>query len=292
MLVAPAGPVSRERVRTALRHCRQLGLEPLLGPSAQARNGYLAGPDEQRTADLQAAFDDNDIAAVWAIRGGYGTMRLLRSLDFSAMARRPKPVIGFSDNTALHLALARAGVVSFHGPHAGFVDFPDWTRDCFRKVLFVAEPPGRLPIAPDEGPAATLRAGCAEGALTGGNLSLLAALCGTPWAPETRDSIVLIEDVSEPVYRIDRMLAQLTLSGAMDGVRGVVFGHFTRVTPLRDQRPLGVVLKEWVDDLGVPAVAGMPFGHIGHNWTLPLGVRARLDADAGTLDIIESAVTQ
>lgn len=291
VLVAPAGPVSRERVRTALRHCRQLGLDARLGPSAQARDGYLAGPDEQRAGDLQTAFDDDGVAAVWAIRGGYGTMRLLRTLDFSPLRRRPKAVIGFSDNTALHLALARTGIVSFHGPHAGFADFPEWARECFRRVLFTAAAPGVLPLAPAEGPPAGLRHGVAEGALMGGNLSLLAALCGTPWAPRARGRIVVIEDVSEPVYRIDRMLTQLTLSGAMDGVRGVVFGHFTRVTPLRDQRPLGVVLQEWVDDLGVPAVAGMPFGHTGNNWTLPLGVPARLDANAGTLEITEPAVT-
>ncbi len=292
VLVAPAGPVTRTRIRTALRHCEALGLRPLLGESAHERQGYLAGSDAQRAADLQAAIHDDSIAAIWAIRGGYGTMRLLRSLDLSPLRARPKAFIGFSDNTALHLAIAREGVVSFHGPHAGFGEFPEWAESCFRDVLFRATPPGRLPAPPDAASAAVLREGVAEGDLIGGNLSLLAALCGTEWSLRARGRIVFIEDVSEPVYRIDRMLAQLALSGAMEGVAGVAFGHFTRITPMKDQRPLGLVLKEWVDQLGVPAVAGLPFGHIANNWTLPVGVRARLDATGGTLDVLETAVSE
>ncbi|MGH7482006.1 MAG: S66 peptidase family protein [Longimicrobiales bacterium] len=291
VLIAPAGPVTLERIRTALRHCRRLGLDPVVGASARARDGYLAGPDPVRAADLQLSINDPDVAAVWAIRGGYGTMRLLRQLDFAPLLERPKAFIGFSDNTALHLVLAQHGLVSFHAPHAGFQDFPEWTEDCFRRVLFRAAPAGTLPMPPAGVAPTTLRGGVAEGPLTGGNLSLLAAMCGTPHAMQARGKILVLEEVSEPVYRIDRMLAQLTLSGAIDGVTGLAFGQFTKVTPMRDQRPLSLVLQEWADTIGVPALANLPFGHVALNWTLPLGVRVTLDADAGTLEVLEPAVS-
>lgn len=291
VLIAPAGPVTLDRIRTALAHCRNLGLDAMVGASARAREGYLAGPDPVRAGDLQLAINDPALAAVWAIRGGYGTMRLLRQLDFTPLRERPKAFIGFSDNTALHLVLAQHGLVSFHGPHAGFKDFPDWTERCFRRLLFHDEAAGTLPAPPIEQAPVTLRGGVAEGRLIGGNLSLLAAMCGTPHAMQARGKILILEEVSEPVYRIDRMLAQLTLSGAIDGVAGLAFGQFTRLTPMRDQRPLSLVLQEWADAIGVPALGNLPFGHVALNWTLPLGVNARLDADAGTLEMLEPAVS-
>lgn len=288
-LVSPAGPSMPDRIEAALARCRHFDLEPVLAPSAGETLGYLAGPDEVRRADLQAAFDDPSVDAVWAIRGGYGTMRVLPRLDFAPLVRRPKAFVGFSDNTALHLALARAGLVSFHGPHAGG-SFPALAERCFRDVLFEAAPAGPLPPAPSDPTPRALVGGVAEGELIGGNLAMLAALCGTPWALEARGRIVVIEDVGETVYRIDRMLVQLALAGALEGAAGIAFGRFTDTPATDAARPLETVLEECALSLGVPAVMELPVGHVDENWTLPFGVRARLDADAGTLELIEPAV--
>lgn len=290
LLAAPASPISEARIRTAIARCGSLGYEPILASSARARDGYLAGSDADRAADLQRGIEDPDIDAIWAIRGGYGTMRLLSRLDLAPLRRRPKAFVGFSDNTALHLALGRLDIVSFHGPHAGFDAFPGWAEACFRRIVERADPPGALPGDPDRDSPVALVGGTAEGRITGGNLALLAALCGTPYALDARDAILVIEDVGEPVYRIDRMLQQLALAGALDGVAGLAFGRFTRVPPRSPDRPLEAVLREWAARFDVPAVSGVPVGHTAHNWTLPFGVRARLDAGAGTLEILEPAV--
>ncbi|MBX6365255.1 MAG: LD-carboxypeptidase [Gemmatimonadetes bacterium] len=288
-LVAPAGPVDAGRVDGAVARCRALGLEPVLGSAALERNGYLAGDDARRAADLQRAIDDPDIDGIWALRGGYGTMRLLPLLDLTPLVERPKPFIGFSDNTALHLALARLGVVSYHGPHPMELVTPT-TDACFRRVLFEPAPPGPLPLPEDGPPVRTLVAGVAEGPLVGGNLALAAAVCGTPAAMTSEGKIVFLEDVGEPVYRLDRMLMQLRLAGALDGAVGLALGRFTEVEPQRSDRPMEALFLELAESLGVPAVLGLPIGHAPDNWTVPLGVRARLDAGAGTLSVVEPAV--
>jgi muramoyltetrapeptide carboxypeptidase len=287
-LIAPAGPVSPQRIRAALQRCEELGLEAVLGRSARARKGYLAGDDTRRLADFEDAVADAGVAAVWALRGGYGTMRILPRLPLEELARRPKAFIGFSDNTAVHLALSRLGVVSFHGPHAGVTDFPPTTERAFRSVLFAAEAAGVLPAAEHGPPPAPLVDGIAEGVLTGGNLALLAATCGTPWALRCRGAILVVEEVGEPVYRIDRMLSQLALSGCFGGIAGLAIGRISEVQG--ETRDLRQLLAERAAELGVPAVVDLPFGHVSENWTLPLGVRARLDAGAGTLELLEPAV--
>lgn len=292
-LVAPAGPIDEPKVATALRRCRDLGLEPVPGRAIRSRVGYLAGGDTDRAADLNAAIG-GDNAAIWAIRGGYGSLRALQHVDLRPLRDRPRAFIGFSDNTAVHLALLRLGVVSFHGPHAGFEHFPPATEAAFRQVLFHAEAAGTLP-ASDVGPV-TVRAGVAEGPLVGGNLALLAAACGTAHQPDTRGAIVFIEDVAEPLYRVDRMLMQLRMAGALDDIAGLALGDFTAMPdPVHraatDGEPcLESVVAELLEPLGVPIAMGLPFGHGRENWTLPLGVRARLDAGAGTLSLLEPAV--
>lgn len=288
-LVAPGGPVTGERLDRAAEECRALGLEPVLGANARGRIGYLAGPDSDRASDLNRAFRDPRVDAVWALRGGYGAMRLLAGLDTDSMRRRPLPFIGFSDNTAIHLALGREGIVSFHGPHAGALE-TGFSRACLLDVLRSPRAPGILPPAPDGEPVLTLVPGAAEGRLAGGNLSILAGMCGTPWSLRAAGCIVVIEDVGEATYRIDRDLVQLVLSGALHGAAAVAFGRFTERPASDNDRPLEEVLAEIVGPLGIPVVSGLPVGHIDSQWTLPFGARARLDADRGTLEILESAV--
>ncbi len=289
-LIAPAGPVTEERIAGALARCAQLELEPVLGASARERAAYFAGPDALRAADLQWAISDDGIDAIWALRGGYGAMRLLPLVDFSPLPARPRALIGFSDITALHLALLRAGLVSFHGPHPE-ADVAPATDECFRRVLCRAEPAGVLPLPAGAERPATLRGGVAEGPLVGGNLSMLSGTCGTPGAMTAEGKVVFIEEVGEAGYRVDRMLTQLRLAGALDGAVGLAFGQFSEVPPYAYDRPMDQVLREAAELLGIPAVLGLPIGHVRDNWTLPLGIRARLDAGAGTLELLESAVS-
>ena len=290
-LVAPAGPVDPERIAASETRCRALGLEPVVSTSAAARDRYLAGTDDERLTDLQAAFDDREMGAVWALRGGYGTLRILERLSLERQRVDPIPFIGFSDNTSLHVRHAELGVISFHGPHpqaepSGEVEA--W----FRRVLFQAAPAGALP-APDGDPQPrSLVPGVAEGRLVGGNLAILAALCGTRHALRARGSIVLLEDVGEAAYRIDRMLLQLERSGALAGAVGLAFGRFTDDGEDGEDKTSGVgyVLREVAERLGLPAVVDLPFGHVESNFVLPVGVRARLDADTATLTLLEPAV--
>jgi len=298
-LVSPAGPSSAERIEAAIARCVDFGFEPVLGAHARERHGFLAGTDDQRLDDLDRALRDPGVSAVWAIRGGYGTMRMLDRFDPARFRDSPKAFIGFSDNTAIHLLFARHGFVSFHGPHAGGA-FPEFTVDAFQRILCHPGPAGILPGDDGGDTPVRLRGGVAEGRLIGGNLAMLAAACGTSFQLDARGAIVVIEDVNEPAYRIDRALTQLRMAGCFEGAAGFAFGRFVRMdgeemaatgTATGGDVPLGEVLAERVHDLNVPAVAGLPFGHTDRQWTLPLGVRARLDADRCTLEILEPAVT-
>ncbi len=266
----------------AVEQARSLGWEPVLGANAQLTHGYLAGADAARLADLNTALRDDRIDGIWCLRGGYGAMRLLHELDVDAMRRSPKPLIGYSDITVLHAALGdAANVITYHGPTARSVMSP-YSRDSFvRAVVEQRDPCGTAPEA------RTLRPGRTDGRLVGGNLALLAALCGTPFAPDYTDGILVIEDVGEATYRIDRMLRQLALSGAFSRIAGLAFGHFTEGTAPDDANScaLDEILLEAADMADVPAVAGIPMGHIEEQWTIPLGATAELDADALTLRV-------
>ena len=308
--MAPAGPVDEATVQRAVDRCVALGLEPRTGDAIRSRHRYLAGTDAERARDLTRAIDGD--TAIWALRGGYGTLRTLEHVDLSPLRDRPRPFIGFSDNTAVHLALLREGLVSFHGPHAGGEYFPATTAAVFRAVVMTPEPAGTLERSDEPRPAPVVD-GVAEGPLVGGNLSLLAAACGTRYQPDTRGAILFIEEVAEPPYRVDRMLMQLKLAGLLDDVAGVALGTFGK--PEEDpgpgsdaaaeadpgvdpnahvgadpEAPLRPVFQEILASLGVPVALGLPFGHGRENWTLPLGIPARLDADAGTLALLEAAV--
>jgi muramoyltetrapeptide carboxypeptidase len=267
-----------------MRCCTALGLVGVPGTAASARAGYLAGSDAMRAADLQDAIDDDAIDAIWALRGGYGTVRLLPLVSFEGMRESPKAYVGFSDNTSIHLALARLGVVSFHGPHAGG-DFPEFAAQSFRNALF-----GDAPslIAPADAPLESWCSGVAEGRLIGGNLALLAAAEGTPYAGPFDDAILFIEDVTEAPYRVDRLMMQLSLSGSFDRVAGVIVGQFTDCDDATTRAT--DVIRESLAPLHIPVLANAPIGHVPNNWTVPVGIRARLDADAGSITLLESAV--
>lgn len=294
-LISPAGPlggpaevaradVARADVARAEANARSLGWEPVVGRFALARAGYFAGTDEERAADLQEALADPSIDGIWCLRGGYGAMRLLPTLDSDALRRRPRVLLGYSDITALHAAWQAAGVVSYHGPTARAELSPFSRASLVRAVTTDHEPAG---AAPD---AACIVPGRAEGRLAGGNLALVAALTGTPWAVSFRGAIAVLEDVHEATYRVDRMLTQLRLAGAFVGCRGILFGHCTDCPDSSEdgRRTLRELLTELGRALHVPTLQGVPVGHIPDQWTLPLGAMATLDAGAHTLQVHRS----
>jgi len=287
-LVAPAGPLAPGAIELAEERCTRLGLEPVPFPSADLRRGYLAGTDEERARDLQSAFDDRRIDAIWALRGGYGTLRILDRLDLSRQQRDPIPYIGFSDHTTIHARHVSLGVISFHGPHPAAA-FPPETEAFFRQVLFQTEAAGPLPTRADDPAPRTLAGGRVEARLVGGNLALLAALCGSRDSLRAEGRILFLEDVGEPAYRLDRMLTQLERAGVFQGIVGLALGRFSEV-PEADAEAVVDVLTERVRRLGVPSVVDLPFGHVEHNCVLPEGTLAVLDAEAATLSFVEPAV--
>jgi muramoyltetrapeptide carboxypeptidase len=289
-VVAPAGPVPEERVQAGLDVLRGWDLDPVVAPhvlDGHPELGYLAGADADRAADLQNAWCDPSVDAVLCARGGYGAQRTADLLDWEAMrAAGPKVFVGFSDITALHQAFAtRLGLVTLHGPAAAGVDFVKNARaqEHLRATLFAPE---TVTTIASRGTA--LVPGRARGVTLGGCLSLLASDLGTPHARAgARGGLLMIEDVGEAPYRIDRMLTQLLRGGWLGGVRGVVLGSWTRCGPYEQVR---AVLMDRLGGLGVPVAEEFGFGHCEGALTVPFGVAAQLDADAGTLTLTEPAL--
>ena len=282
-LVAPAGPLrGPEELDTAMANARSLGWDPVPGAHVLARCGYLGGTDPERLQDLNAALADDDVDAVWCVRGGYGSMRILPHVEWASLARRPRALIGFSDVTALHAAAGtRCGLITYHSPTARGTLTEFSRASLVRAVVEGRDPCGRADAA------RTVRGGHAHGRFVGGNLALLAALVGTPFAPDYRGALLVLEDIGEPAYRIDRMLTQLRLSGALGQLAGLVVGHFTEPAPGHELSAdaLDALVAEAADVAGVPAIVGAPVGHVDDQWTIPLGATARLDADALTLTV-------
>ncbi|MDE2481358.1 MAG: LD-carboxypeptidase [bacterium] len=275
-LVAPASPLDADGIDRACENVRALGFEPVLGAHARESAAFLAGSDAARAADFNAALADPAIRAVFALRGGYGTMRILDQLDYGALARDPKVVLGYSDLTApLNAFAARSGVVTFHGPVAS-APLSEAGRERLLRALTTLDP-----LEPLRTAAAPIVTGTARGHLVGGNLSLVAHLCGTPFAVATRGAILALEDVNEAPYRIDRLLTQLRLAGAFTGAAGFAFGDLEHLD----------VVAERIGDLGIPAACGLPFGHIDEQWLLPIGLEAELDGAAGVLRFAQSGVS-
>jgi len=283
-LIAPSGPLhGYADLERAITNTRMMGWEPVIGAHVLERDAYLAGGDEARRTDLNTFVADDSIDGIWCIRGGYGAMRLLNSLDYASWRDHPKALIGYSDITALHAAIGpRADLVTYHGPTAR-AELTEFSKASLSAV--VSERNGAISLTASD--ADVLHGGVAAGRLSGGNLAVLSALIGTPFAPPLDDAILVLEDVNESVYRLDRMFTQLRLSGALDRVTGIAFGHFTEIPEDKsnENRELADLLREVADRLAVPCVAKIPVGHIADQWTLPFGRTAVLDADSKTLTI-------
>ena len=284
-LLAPAGPLAdSSELDRAETNVRALGWEPYASPHALSRDGYLAGDDASRLADLNAAIRDRRIDGIWCLRGGYGAMRILDAIDYDSLRRAPKAIIGFSDITALHLAVrARCDIVSYHGPTARG-ELTPFSRESLARATGAtsATSVARDPFA-GAPPLTWLQEGQVAGRLEGGNLALLCSLLGTPYAARLDGAILVLEDVNEPRYRIDRMLRQLMLTGALGRLAGLCFGAFTECGDDSGAAPrsLDVLFKEAASHVRGPVVSNAPVGHIPDQWTLPLGARAELSLSRG-----------
>lgn len=300
-LIAPAGFVAdRFGIEGIISTIEAMGLAAKAAPGLLDRDGYLAGSDRERAAAINATYADPQVRAVFAVRGGWGSQRLLPYLDYDLIRANPKLLVGSSDVSALHLALARHGAVpSIHGPN-GAHSWPQSAWAAFRTLAFDAGTPTySVPSLGGSGLAAgrpnihTFRPGIARGQLLGGNLSVLAAMVGTPYLPDFNGAILFLEDVNEAEYRIDRLLTQLGQSGILKSVAGIVFGQCTNCR--NPGSPYGnftlyEVLDHHFRPLGVPAFQGLSFGHIANHLSIPVGVSAEIDAEAGTLRVLEPAV--
>ena len=302
-LITPSSYVSDpDRLALADRTARYFGLIPKFGKNVRKREGYLGGTVEERLDDLHDMFRDPEVKGVFAVRGGYGASQLLDRIDYELIRAHPKVFLGYSDITALHLAIHKlAKMVTFHGP-VTLSRFTPYTQTWFRKSLFETAPLGRVTNPPDSDPLRpahtlrTVRPGRARGPLIGGNLTLISTTMGTPYEIETGGSVLFLEDVDEQPYSIDRMLTQLRLAGKLTAAAGVIFGECEDCRP-RDFKPsyestlsLGEVVDEILGRLRAPVLSGLTIGHTDDQLTLPLGVMAELDAGRGELMIEEAGV--
>jgi muramoyltetrapeptide carboxypeptidase len=299
-LVSPSSYVfDLWRIDLAVARLAALGLKTKLGRNAKARHGYMAGTARERVDDLHEAFADPSVAGVFCLGGGYGTERLLDSIDYALIRRNPKILLGYSDITGLHLAIGRkAGVVTFHGPVA-MSALPAWTLEYFKKALFSTEPIGELQNPPETDPLAplfprhTIAAGRARGPIVGGNLTLISTTMGTPYEIDTKGKILFLEDTGEAPYRVDRMLVQLKLAGKLSDAAGIVWGTCTDCAPSNSSFEVNLSMSDLLDeilgDLGKPVLAGLVFGHTKEKVTLPMGVACELDAGEKRVVVTEPA---
>lgn len=289
-LLCASSAVPEERLETSIAAVRAMDLEPVVYPSCYYanRHGYFAASDTQRAADIRDAFTDPTIKGIICIRGGYGAGRLLPMLDWAEFARHPKPLFGYSDVTALHIALnQQADMVTYQTPMPStewYTGLDAFTDGYLRRALFGGLT-GPLDLG---GQTETLAPGEAGGILCGGNLSLVCDSLGTPWEIDTRGKILFLEDIGEKTYRIDGMLTQLRNAGKFDGCAGILLGAWTDCTPECPERALLLpeIFREVIVPAGKPVLGNLPCGHVLPTMSLPMGALARMDAGARTLEIL------
>jgi muramoyltetrapeptide carboxypeptidase len=296
--VAPASSeTSSAALNKGLDKLRELGFSVSLGDCVQRlrTRGYLAGADKERAEELNEAFREDDVDAVFCVSGGYGTLRMLPYLDYEMIRAHPKIFLGFSDITTLHVAFnQKSNLVTFHGPMIASEmgsEFTDYTERWLLRALQENQPLGEL-TNPTEGPMLKiLNEGEVRGRLVGGNLSLIVHGLGTPYEIDTKGKILLIEDTDEPPYRVDRYLTHLWLANKLQDAAGIIIGEFTnyQVTSNEPSLTLWDVLRDRIEESGKPALYGLCFGHGKHHLTLPIGVEARLDATHRRIWVEEAA---
>ncbi len=286
-VAAPAGSVEDEQLRTGVHALERAGFAVQLGENILAQNGYLAGPPEQRARTLEALFEREDIAAIFSARGGFGSVQLLPYLNAELIRRHPKIFVGYSDiSILLNWLVQRCGMVAFHGPMVAMElarGLEGLNADFFWGTLLGDKHEWRLELGE------TIRPGTVEAEMAGGCLSTIVTTLGTPYQIETAGKILLLEDVGEKPYRIERMLTHLKMAGKLAGLAGVVFGSFTHCEG-EGERDVGKIIQDLFRDAPYPVVTGLDAGHADKNLLMPFGVKMRLDGKKPALTLLESPV--
>lgn len=298
-IIAPASNVQDpDEIKRAVEVCNYFKLEPVISDLLYSGDGYRTKSPKKRADELHRYFESKEIKGIFCIRGGYGSADLLDLIDYKLIRSNPKVFAGYSDITALHLAIQKySGIVTFHSPVL-LSAFTEYTAKSFEKTIFKNEPigeitnPKRIVGIREQYPIRTIRSGKAEGRLTGGNLSVISSLMGTPYEIDTKDSILFLEDVSEEPFRIDRMLNQLRLAGKFEQAKGIVFGYCNDCT-IKSMPPswdlqLGDVLDKYFASLPIPSFYGLMIGHTSEQLTLPYSLEAEMDSELGLMKINQS----
>ncbi|MCS6988614.1 MAG: LD-carboxypeptidase [Chloroherpetonaceae bacterium] len=299
-VVAPASPIYPEdRLDKAKAYLQSLGYKVKFGKHVRKTHGYLAGLDQERANDINEMFADDSVKAIFCLRGGYGSPRLLRLIDYALIRRKPKIFVGFSDITALCCAIfAKTGLVTFSGPMlvSDMVSPDEYSQYHLWRMLTKPRVYGRF-INHETHRLVGIRSGEAKGRLIGGNLSLLSALVGTPFLPNMRKALLFIEEIGEEPYRIDRMFSQLDNAGILEKLSGLVIGQMTDCIEDDDDKP-SLTLEEVIEDYlcvfpkSAPACANLSYGHVKHKLTIPIGAKAKLSVKNGRarLEVLETVV--
>lgn len=296
-IIAPASPPSSpEKITKGAEYLERLGYRVKLGKNVQKVYGYLAGTDQERADDVNAMFADNDVKAIIAVRGGYGTPRILPLLDYSLIKKNPKILVGYSDLTALQLAIfKKTGLVTFSGPMSGvemFKGIDTFTEEHFWACITSAKKMGAVQNPPEK-ELQTIVKGKASGILLGGNLSLIVSLAGSKYLPSFKKSLLFIEEIEEESYRFDRMMNQLRIANILDDTNGIIMCDLTDVKASDTTKPFlsaEQVMNDYFSELEKPVVSGLAYGHVPKKLTLPIGIRATLDTVKNSLTFTESGV--
>jgi muramoyltetrapeptide carboxypeptidase len=294
-IVGPASPMKKDKLENGVRYLKDQRYRVKTGEHLNNKYGYLAGADKDRAHDLNQMFRDSEVKAIFCARGGYGTPRLLELIDYDAIRQNPKIFVGYSDITALQLAIfKKTQVVTFSGPMAAVEmsqGIEPFTAINFWNLITKTEAGTRL--EGNNGSLKILRPGKSEGILVGGCLSLICSLLGTPYLPNFENAILFVEEIGEDPYRIDRNLTQLRLAGILDKINGIVFGRFENCSPKPDELSLTIeqIIGDVTSDLHIPILSELPYGHIDKKYTIPIGIRVYLDAEKGYLEFLEGAVS-
>ncbi len=296
-IISPASSTDEfTRVERGVKYLEGLGYRVKVGANVGKNHGYLAGTDKERVDDIHSMFKDKNVKAIFTVRGGYGAFRLLDKIDYRIVKNNPKIFVGYSEITSLQMAfLEKAGLMTFAGPMVA-VDFYDeissYTEENFWEIITSNKKPGKLKF-PDDQKLPYLQKGIASGRLIGGNLAVFAALLGTDYFPNLTGKILMIEDIGELPYRVDRLLNQLRLSGTFKKVKGIILGRFVDChehDPNKKTLTLGEVISDYVASLKIPSIYTFPHGHIKDFVTIPFGLKVNINAAKGSVEFMESAV--
>lgn len=297
-IISPASsPENLDKIESGVKYLENLGYRVEVGENVGKIHGYLAGSDEERVSDLHSMFKNKNIKAIFNIRGGYGSGRLLDKIDFNLIKKNPKIFVGYSDLTVLQMAIfKKTGLITFAGPmvatdFSGKVD--EYMEENFWKVITSSKKIGKLHNPRDE-KFYVLNSGRGEGQILGGNLAVFASLMGTEFMPNLKDSVLLIEDIGEVPYRIDRLLNQLKLAKVFENANGIILGRFVdcyEKDKSKETIKLNEVIEHYLSNIKIPVLYSFSHGHIKENLTVPFGVKCKLNTTKGFIEILESAVS-